>query len=310
MSREFKTVTRGKVTPDQKEALYVLANTKGGDRRYEALVATGLDHVPMQPLVDSGVISVTKDGQLRLRPEGRLVAAERLTPERQKAFNDFISGSFVGSTAAKSAEEKIEERSKEISERELARRAALAVEETKSDWVRSVIRKSKPKRGDNYGAIKSKLNRLESVSLRQRSGFDEELKEDFYDMYERLRVLMLLQKKRMKAKGESDKEIIDAQIDAVFDLVKNPPEDDDARRRMGRDKMLAKFSPEDELTRAAKRRVRDFIPASRSITAGSRSWTSACRPTSSSRASSPAPAKRGAARTAARRGRGSLSARS
>lgn len=231
MESAKNTATKESLSPEQREALYVLANTKGVDQRMRALAATGLDGVPMQPLVDAGVITVTKNGQLRIRPEGRLVAAGRLSPERQEIFNDVLAGSFVGSTAPKTPEESIEARSRQISERELARRAALFTEKTKEDWIKSIIRKAKPKRSDDYGTVKKKLNTLEAVPLRQRAAFSDGLRDDFYDMYERLRVLMLLRKRGLKAKTSDDKAEIEAQVNAVFELVKNPSDDEIRRQR-------------------------------------------------------------------------------
>jgi hypothetical protein len=250
MASAVKTVTAEKITPEQAEALYVLANTKGAQQRREALMATGLDKVNIRPLIDAGVITVTKDGQLRLRSEGRLVAADSLSPERQQAFNAVIAGAVVGSTAALSPEERIEARSQEVADRELARRAALAAEATKEDWVRSVIRKAKPKRSDNYGTIKKKLNTLDAISLRQRAALNEDTREDFYDMYERLRVLMMLRKKYERAKAQSKKQELQAQIDAVFELVKNPS-DDEIRRQRARERRVR----EARMTEGARQRA-------------------------------------------------------
>lgn len=230
MALEAKTVTAGKITSEQAQALYVLKHAKGIEQRREALRATGLDGVDPRPLISAGVVSVTADGQLRLRPEGRLAAADRLPPERQEAFNAVIGASFAGETSAPS----VDKRSSEIAQRELARRAAMAAEATRNDWVASVIRKSKPTIGDSYGALKKKLNALESISLRQRAALDRGVQEDFYDMYERVRVLMQLRKKLEAAKTADKRAELKAQINAVFELVKNPSDEDIRRQREAR----------------------------------------------------------------------------
>ena len=252
MARKLQTVIEGTITPEQAQALYVLANTKGVEQRREALAATGLDRVPMRPLVEAGVITVTKDGQLRLRSEGRLVAADRLPPEKQEAFNAFISGSFVGEAPSRSPEERIEERSEQMAQRELARRAALAAEATKEDWVRSVIRKAKPKISDDHGVLRRKLNTLEAISLRQRAALSEDTREDFYDMYERLRVLTQLRKKYDRSKDAQKKQELKAQIDAVFELVKNPSDDDIKRERERRRRIEKARRAETPRSRAAR----------------------------------------------------------